>query len=680
MKHFFLFALSALFYFTTNAQDYVWAAAIGSTDDTEIRDLVIDRDGYIYVCGVFEGSGDFDPGTGVTTLTSNGEEDGFIQKFDQDSNLVWAINIGGIEDDQCSNLSIGMAGEIYVSGSFELTADFDPGVGTFNMTAADRSDAFVMRLDAAGNFSWAKRMGGDDDEEALEVEVDTAGRVVVGGIFEDSTNFNDAGLFQMISTGEEDLFFAIFDSSGIFLDAKQIESPEELTINDMYVDANGIYATGLFTLSADFDPGAGLQTLTTVGDDDAYVLHLNHFGNYQWAGKLGGTTDDDEGFAIIADAQGNIYAGGLQEGAGDFDPGPGVLNLTAIGDEDAFIVKIDPGGNAVWAKNFGGADDEYVNDLTFDKFGDLYLTGFFEQTVDFDPGAGVFGITAGRDESIYVLKLDTGGNFIFAVAAIGDEDMWGNAIAIGPKSSIYVGGVLERSGTADMDPSPGIINITSKADDGVIWKLNQCKDYLETLNIEICNKDAYLSPSGKLYNIAGTYQDTIMTQFWCDSIYTINLTVNSPDVTVNQSGPNLVAAANGVSYEWVDCNNNFTAISGETSKTFVAKQNGSYAVFITDNNCTDTSACFDVIGIGINELRADQVSIYPNPAIDQVTIELSTPLSFTARLISVSGQMIKEERYNASNRVTFDLPEVQGMYFLQINTTTSVLTEKLLIK
>ena len=98
-----------------------------------------------------------------------------------------------------------------------------------------------------------------------------------------------------------------------------------------------------------------------------------------------------------------------------------------------------------------------------------------------------------------------------------------------------------------------------------------------------------------------------------------------PDVTVTQSGNQLTAtnAGAGVTYQWVDCDNSNAPVAGATSQVFDPTSNGNYAVEVTENGCSDISACFAISSIGIveNEFGSD-LKVYPNPTNGAITIDV----------------------------------------------------------
>ncbi|MEP0393823.1 MAG: SBBP repeat-containing protein, partial [Nitratireductor sp.] len=182
------------------------------------------------------------------------------------------------------------------------------------------------------------------------------------------------------------------------------------------VDSSGnSYVTGYFQGTVDFDPGAGTTNLTSAGVKDVFIAKYNSDGTLDWAKNVGGTSDDVS-YSISVDSSGNSYVTGTFQGTADFDPGAGTTNLTSAGNDDAFIAKYDSDGALVWAKNVGGTSDDYGQSIEVDSSGNSYVTGYFQGTADFDPGAGTANLTSAGSSDVFLLKLDSDGNLVSAVA------------------------------------------------------------------------------------------------------------------------------------------------------------------------------------------------------------------------------------------------------------------------
>lgn len=209
----------------------------------------------------------------------------------------------------------------------------------------------------------------------------------------------------------------------------------------------------------------------------------------------------------------------------------------------------------------------------------------------------------------------------------------------------------------------GVQNTTTGAQ---LWRA--CLPTNSVLNISACN--SYASPSGNyVWTAPGTYSDTIANAAGCDSIMSINLTINTADTSVTNSVSSLTANATGAIYQWLDCDNNHSAIPGATSQTFTPAASGNYAVSVTENGCTDTSSCYNIIATGIFSNNAHGgVVVYPNPAgellvIEQHVVIQNRPFEIT----DITGRIILKGVLTG-NRILIDLSKNKnGVYLLNIN-------------
>ena len=203
-----IFTAYALAATMMNAQNFEWARTCGGTDYDEAFALSVDASGNVYTAGYFTGTADFDPGAGTYNLSSAGYSDVFIQKLDAAGNFIWAKSFGGVNEDIVNSLSVDALGNVYIAGYFYGTADFDPGAGTYNLTSAGEGDVFIQKLDAAGNFIWAKAFGGVYGDVSNSLSVDASGNVYTAGAFRGTADFDpEAGTQQYLtSQGETDVF------------------------------------------------------------------------------------------------------------------------------------------------------------------------------------------------------------------------------------------------------------------------------------------------------------------------------------------------------------------------------------------------------------------------------------------------------------------------------------------
>lgn len=418
----FIFVICLMRISFAQTPDWLWAKSTSGPGSDSGYSIAVDGMGNIYTTGHFSATVDFDPGPGIHNLTSVGEYDTFITKLDSGGNFVWSKSIGGPLHEEGKSITVDSAGNVYSTGYFNATVDFDPGAGVYNLTSAGGLDVYIVKLDSGGNFVWSKSFGGADSDFALSIALDPSGvgNIYTTGVFNDTVDFNpDSGVFNLFSSGSYDMFLSKLDASGNFLYAKTIGGISMDHAYSIALDTSGnVYITGLYAATVDFDPDSlGSFILTSAGSFDIFILKMDASGNFVWAKSLGGT-GSDWGLAIAIDLGGNIYTTGyFSGGIADFDPGPGVFNLSSVGGiRDIFISKLNTSGNFVWAKSIGSTSDDLGWSLKVDPTnnGYIYTTGAFSDTADFDPGQGVFNLTAIGIYDIFLSKLDSSGNFVWA--------------------------------------------------------------------------------------------------------------------------------------------------------------------------------------------------------------------------------------------------------------------------
>jgi len=191
---------------------------------------------------------------------------------------------------------------------------------------------------------------------------------------------------------------------------------------------------------------------------------------------------------------------------------------------------------------------------------------------------------------------------------------------------------------------------------------------------------SYTAPDGQIYTTSGIKTAIIPNAVGCDSTITINLTINSVDVSVNHNGIILSANATADFYQWVDCNNGNSIINGETNQSFTATQNGSFAVKITQNGCTDTSACYTVTTVGILENTfSNDIIVYPNPTDGIVKIDLGETLTeFMVSIMDVNGKLVRKTIYKNTKMFELNLNVQSGIYLLTIYSENKKATIRLI--
>jgi len=615
---------------TANAQspNFLWARHFGGLSAEIAHDMVIDASGNVYTLGEFNSVADFnpsdDPNTGTFDMVSEGFQDIFISKLDGSGNFLWAKQFGGNFTDRGYAIALDANSNIYITGNFSGTADFDPGPGVYNLAGAGNEDIFVAKLDPSGNLIWARRIGGTGTDIAYSIAVNSIGNVTTTGRFRNTVDFDPGPGIYNLAAGYIDVFVSTLDANGNFLWAKRMGGGFNGNGNTgsigyaVALDAFGnVYTTGYFSSTGDFDPGPETYNLATLNNTtDIFVSKLDPSGNFVWAKQMGGALSSfEEGKAILIDAYGDIYMTGSFNGTTDFNPSPfGTYTLTGR-QGDVFISKLDANGDFLWAKQMGGVFPDEGNALAFDANDNVYISGSFWGTADFDPGAEVFNLSSAGEEDIFVARLDASGNFAWAVRMGGQIEDVSTCIAIDMDGSINTAGYF-FSPDADFDPgngtyylSPFYTSTFSIYSDAFVEKLCQldaptittdedpilCQGGSVTLTASAA--DSYLWSNGATtpsitVSTSGNYSVTVFNSAGCSAASTIITVIVNPappvpsvtpdgPTTFCEGGSVTLTASPASSYQWSN---------GATTPSITVTSLGDYWVTVANAaGCTAVS-------------------------------------------------------------------------------------------
>ncbi len=429
--------------------------------DLSCYDVAIDPAGFVYTTGRFGGTVDFDPGAGVFNITSAGAFDAYIQKLDTSGNFVWAKTLRGGSDAEGISLGLDNAGNVFVAGYFDGVVDLDPNAGVVNVAAAGLSDLFVLKLNSAGNYLWGKRTGSASClMMPFGLTVDATGNVYTTGSFTATTDFNPgAGAATHNTVGSYDVFLQKLDAAGNYVMSKTFGGTNTDAPLEISLDAAGnILISGVFkSASMDFDPGAGVFTMGSTGPQSYFVEKLNAAGNFVSAFKLGSPTSFLSGSSVF-DVTGNVVSIGSFDATIDMDPGAGVLNFTPTASYDGFIQKVNSANVLQWARQMTSTSLLLLERVATDPSGNIYVAGYFDGTVDLDPGVGVVSYTTANSNTM-IVKLDASGNFVWAAVQEGTDYTLIQGLALDQVQNVYAGGYW--FGTTDFDPRATVFTMTS---------------------------------------------------------------------------------------------------------------------------------------------------------------------------------------------------------------------------
>lgn len=366
-----------------------------------------------------------------------------------DGLFEWVQAFGGVTSEVPVDIARDSAGAIVVVGTYSsATSDFDPGPGTATLTAFGGNNVYVLKLDAAGDFVWVKGLGGTGNESVYSVAIDGDDNIHIAGGFSATADFDpNAGTANLTSAGTTDAFWAILDSDGDYVSAVGWGGAEQDWATAVAIDGNGNrYIVGLFDDTVDFDPTAGTAELTADISRNAFIVQMDASNTFQWvAGFIGNIAQIN---SATVDLNDDLIVAGAFLGTVDFDPSLADFDLASISGFDVFAAKLDDAGALQWAVSTGGTGADGATEVTDDASGNLYVTGYFESTVDFDHGAGVEERTADGNDDFFLTSLTSGGAFRWARTGggAGTDTAWG--VAAGT-TGVYAGGHFDVSGELD---------------------------------------------------------------------------------------------------------------------------------------------------------------------------------------------------------------------------------------
>lgn len=502
----------------------VWAKPFSGGDGSTGNAIAVDKKGNVISAGRFKGFVDFDPGPGTVLMSANGTGT-YISKLDSNGNFVWVRQFSG--PNVCINaLAVDTAGNVYTTGLFQGITDFDPGPGAYNFSTVLGSNVFVSKLDKDGNFVWAKQFSGP-------------------------ASLNSIGF-------------------GIGVD-----------------EAGNVYTTGQFDANVDFDPGPSTHILVSGGFEDMFICKLDINGNYVWA-KQFGSVFNETAYALALDQSDNILITGYYQGDIDFPTSTGPITIQSAGSIDAFVAKFTPDGICIWAKDIGGTDNDSGSGIAADAAGNVFCTGYFSGTCDFNSVGGGYLLNSAGIGDIYIAKYLSNGSFAWADRMGGPEDDHGFGISVDETGSVYtigyfkgtadfdpgigtysftsrggydifmskldnsgsflwakhIGGIMEDIGYAittneagniystgyfanvvDMDPGLPVFNLTAlSVNDIYVHKMRKCTN---SVPVDVTAAACFsYNFNGHILTASGTYKDTLQNSGGCDSIVTLHLTVN----------------------------------------------------------------------------------------------------------------------------------------------------------
>jgi hypothetical protein len=364
------------------AGTHVWSKKFGDTTGQYGRSVAADPMGNVVITGYFQGTMDFGGGP----LTTAGNSDIFVAKFDASGNHLWSKRFGDFNNQLAYSVATDGSGNVILTGYFAGTLDFGGGP----LVSLGVYDIFIAKFDGGGTHLWSQRFGDTDSQTGTRVTADGAGNVLATGYFLGGVDFGGGTL---TSGGLEDIYVAKFASDGTHLWSKRFGDGQTQQGSGIATDRLGnVVLAGTFQGTADFGGG----DLTSAGSYDIYVAKYDPSGTHLWSQRFG-DAGQQYGETVAFDLLGNVIITGPFFGSVDFGGGW----LTVAGNSDFYLARFKPDGTHDRSQRYGGTGSQWSEEIAADALGNIVVTGYFDGSMDLGGGT----LTSAGNNDVFLAKF-----------------------------------------------------------------------------------------------------------------------------------------------------------------------------------------------------------------------------------------------------------------------------------
>lgn len=325
----------------SSAGNLVYAKVIGSGDGEAPYDMELDSQGNIIVVGTFDDFMDILPGSGTYNIYGS-NHDGFVTKYDSLGNPYWGFAIGGASNEFTNRVSVSDGGDVTIGGAFVGTADFDPSLATFNMTAVGTESAYLARYSKQGQFRWAKQLAGARGN-TLQVGEDSLGNIFCAGTFFVSIDLDLGPTTDMYyDHGNGDFFMIKTDTLANRIWSFSVGNSGSQYAIDLGMDASdNLYVALRSDGNVDWDPSFFTNTVA-AGAHSALLVKYDAGGNLRWGQEMIATATSFELHHIKVAGEDEILAAGNCSHTITYTPAQHPVSFTSTAQDDGFLVHLLP--------------------------------------------------------------------------------------------------------------------------------------------------------------------------------------------------------------------------------------------------------------------------------------------------------------------------------------------------
>lgn len=431
--------------------------------------VTIDKNSNFLTTGYYDDTTDFDPREGCDyqdIRRTKGNNDIFLTKFNSNGSYAWTYTVGGTGDDRPSDVITDSLGNIYVTGYFSGSVDFDPTDTVETYTASGTNDTFITKIGSDGTYEWTYVVSGDNSDQSTSIAIDRQNNLYITGFHISTAVDFDGSDSEVIipAKGSMDTYILKITSNKQYVWAKTLGGTDyNIDSSDIAVDDEGnVFVTGGFSnpfglshpMDFDYSSGEDLHQ-SNSNTSDIFLTKIGTNGDYRWS-TTWGNDDAEKGMALTTDSNNIIYLSGYYNSALTINS----TTLAAHGSTDTFLIKVLPDKSVSWAMGFGGTASDYPENVLLDSNNTLYISGGMGNTVDFDPGeeSDIKGIE-GNSNQIFLTGVKTDMSYVDTYTwSSGSEWLSLSGMALNSTGGIALVG--ECGGLVDFDPTAANNNIT----------------------------------------------------------------------------------------------------------------------------------------------------------------------------------------------------------------------------